>query len=88
VWWYVAGDVGGGSWSVTRDEGFEDNVDINEYRVLLGIEWGQNDAIRNGRRTAFFEIGYAFDRELEYRVRPGDDIDTNDAFMFRLGFGY
>ncbi|WP_068264608.1 hypothetical protein [Rubripirellula obstinata] len=89
VWWYVAGDYGGGSWTINRDNGKgEDSVDINELRVLAGFEWGQSDAIRAGRRTGFFEVGYAFERELEYRRNPADDLDLDDGIIFRLGIGY
>lgn len=88
VWWYVAGDYGGGNWTVTRDGGGEDSVDINELRLLAGFEWGQSDAIRAGKRTGFFEIGYAFDRELRYRFNPADDLKLDDGILFRLGIGY
>jgi hypothetical protein len=89
VWWYVAGDYGGGSWTITRDgtKG-EDSVDINELRLLAGFEWGQSDAIRAGRRTGFFEVGYAFDREIEYRRNPADNLSLDDGVIFRLGIGY
>ena len=89
VWWYIAGDYGGGSWTIRRDGGKgEDSVDINELRALAGFEWGQSDKIRAGRRTGFFEVGYAFERELEYRRNPADDIDLDDGIIFRLGIGY
>ncbi len=87
-WWYVAGDYGGGSWTVQRTSGAEDSVDINEFRVLLGMEWGQNDFIRSGRRTGFFEVGYAFEREILYRYNPADDIDPSSGFLVRAGIGY
>ncbi len=89
VWWYVVGDYGGGSWTITRDNGKgEDSADINELRVLAGFEWGQSDAIRAGRRTGFFEVGYAFEREIEYRRNPADDLNLDDGIIFRLGIGY
>ncbi len=88
VWWYIAGDYGGGSWTITRTNGTEDSIDINEIRVLFGLEWGFNDALRMGRRNAFFEIGYAFDREVRYRQSPQHNFDTHDALLFRVGIGY
>lgn len=88
VWWYFSGDYGGGSWTVRRDNGTRDSVDINELRAILGIEWGMPDAIRAGRRSGFAEIGYAFNREIKYRYNPDDDIKPGDGIMFRMGFGY
>ncbi len=88
VWGYLAGDYGGGNWTIERTSGESDSVDLNEYRVVAGLEWGLNDAIRAGRRSGFFEIGYAFNRSIGYRYNPQDDIDTNSSVVFRAGFGY
>jgi len=88
VWWYLAGDYGGGSWTIDRDDGREDQVDINDIRLMLGFEWGQSDRIRAGLRTWFFEFGYVADRELVYRNNPGDNLSLDDTWMVRLGLGY
>ena len=89
VWWYLAGDYGGGSWTIERaGTGASDRVDINDLRVMTGWEWGRSDLIRTGRRTAFAEIGYVFERELIYKNDPTDRLKPDDAIMFRAGFGY
>lgn len=88
TWWYVAGYYGGGAWTVERDDGSEDSVDINDIRVVLGLECGRNDMMRDGRRIGFFEFGYVFDRELYYKRRPADNLDLEDNFVVRIGFGY
>ncbi|WP_231617746.1 hypothetical protein [Novipirellula aureliae] len=88
VWGYIAGEYGGGSWTIKRESGMNDSVDINDWRIMMGLEWGQHDYIRAGRRNSFIEIGYVFNRELVYRYNPNDDIDPDDAFMLRLGIGY
>ena len=88
VWWFIAGDYGGGSWTIGREGGGEDQVDINELRAVAGFEWGQSDAIRAGRRIGFFDVGFAFERELKYRNNPADDLDLDDGIVFRLGIGY
>ncbi|MEL6105305.1 MAG: hypothetical protein AAFU85_04680 [Planctomycetota bacterium] len=88
VWWYVSGDYGGGSWTIDRDDGRRDQVDINDIRLITGFEWGPSERIRNGSRTAFFEFGYVFDRELVYRANPQDNLDLDDTWMVRLGIGY
>ena len=88
VWWYLAGDYGGGSWTIKRANQTEDSIDINEIQALVGIEWGRSDLLRMGRRTAFFELGYAFEREVEYRFNGQDNFKPDDGILFRLGIGY
>ncbi|TVP97941.1 MAG: hypothetical protein EA381_13730 [Planctomycetaceae bacterium] len=88
VWGYVAGEYGGGSWTVQREAGGSERVDVNDLRVLAGFEWGRSDQIRNGHRTGFFEVGYVFDREIIYRNNSGDNINPGDAVMLRVGINY
>lgn len=88
VWWYIAGDYGGGSWTIERENGDKERFDLNDLRAIVGLEWGFSDAIRAGRRTAFAEVGYVFDRELIYETNSQDDLDIDDGVMFRLGIGY
>ncbi len=88
VWWYINGGFGDGSWTITRTSGTEERVDINDLRVATGFEWGDSNAIRIGRRTAFVEFGYVFNRQIQYRINTADDIDPGSEFMFSAGFGY
>jgi hypothetical protein len=88
VWWYLAGDFGGGTWTIRRTDGTDDSIDINDYRAIFGIEWGTSEAIRVGRRRGFFEVGYVFSREVKYRFNPQDDFKPDDGIMFRAGIGY
>ncbi|MGV3484278.1 MAG: hypothetical protein ACO1RT_07660, partial [Planctomycetaceae bacterium] len=88
VWAYLAADYGGGAWTITRANGEEDNVDINDYRLLAGLEWGRNDLIRMGRHTGFVEVGYVFEREVRYKENPQDDFSPGSTVMIRLGLGY
>ncbi|KAA5545609.1 hypothetical protein FYK55_07715 [Roseiconus nitratireducens] len=88
IWWYVSGDYGGGSWTIERDGGGDDQVDINDIRVALGLEWGPTTRMRLGQRSAFFELGYVFNRELVYRYNPQDNLSLDDTWMVRLGIGY
>ena len=88
VWWYLSADYGGGSWTIDRDNGESDQVDINDIRLMLGFEWGLSERMQAGLRTAFFEFGYVADRELVYRYHPGDDLKLDDTWMVRLGLGY
>lgn len=88
VWGYVSGEFGGGSWSITRSNGDEESIDINDYRVLLGLEWGRSDLIRSGRRTGFIEFGGVFGREVYYSKNRQDNFDPNTTFIIRAGIGY
>ncbi len=88
TWWYVGGYYGGGAWTVKRTNGTSDSVDINDLRLVLGLEWGRSEQMRDGRRTGFLEIGYVFDRELVYKATPMDNIDLQDTIMVRAGFGF
>lgn len=83
IWGYVAAEYGGGSWTVRREADFADQVDINDYRVMVGIEWLGLRGI-----TGFGEIGGAFDRELVYRSSEPIDYDMGDAIFLRGGFAF
>ena len=88
TWWYVGGYYGGGSWTIERASGAEDSIDINDIRLLLGLEWGRNEQMREGRRVGFLEAGYVFNRELLYKNSPADNLDLADSFVVRAGIGY
>jgi hypothetical protein len=83
VWGYVSGEYGGGSWTVQREAGFSDQVDLNDMRITAGLEWIGVRGI-----TGFGEFGYAFERQLIYRsTAPADDY-LGSAILFRGGFAY
>lgn len=83
VWGYVSGEYGGGSWTVQREAGFSDQVDLNDIRVTLGLEWIGVRGI-----TGFGEFGYAFERQLIYRSSSPADTFLGSAILFRGGFAY
>ncbi|REJ65872.1 MAG: hypothetical protein DWQ31_16375 [Planctomycetota bacterium] len=78
VWWYVAGEYGGGSWSLGRDTG-QDEVEYEDLRLLVGLEWTTVSKIKG-----FVEFGWAFDRQLNYRSLMGN-TDLDDTFLLRGG---
>lgn len=88
TWWYVGGYYGGGAWTVTRADSSTDSIDINDLRLVLGMEWGRNEQMREGRRRGFVEVGYVFDRELLYDRSPMDNLDLQDTIVVRAGIGY
>jgi hypothetical protein len=75
---YVDGELGGGSWAIQRVTLADDLATYRDLRVCVGIEDIQED----GSRMAF-EIGYLFNRRLEYSSGIGD-MDFNDAVLLRL----
>lgn len=83
AWVYAGGEYGGGSWAIDRSSGLEDQVDINDVRAFLGVEW-----MGPRRVTGFFDIGYVFERELVYRTDPLNDIPIQDSMMIRSGFAF
>jgi hypothetical protein len=92
VWWYLSGDYGGGSWTVERTStqynGQVESIAIDDLRAVMGLEWGKSESLRLGRRAAFAEIGWVFKRKVKYRSHPGDNFDTKDSIMLRVGIGY
>ena len=89
VWWYLTGYYGGGAWTIKQlDADTTEEIDMNDLRLMVGFEKGRNDLLRQGFRTCFFEVGYAFNRELIFRTRPEASITPDDSLVFRAGFGY
>ncbi|HEX6962411.1 MAG TPA: hypothetical protein VF175_11125 [Lacipirellula sp.] len=88
-WWYVAGEYGGGRWTVERDPagpagGADDDIDYNDIRVILGLEFETQT-----RAHGHVEVGYVFDREIIYdgtRLPPEFGID--DTVMIRGGLDF
>jgi len=78
-WLYLAGELGGGSWSIERAAGPLDVVTMRDYRLMLGLE-----RKRPGGAGHRLEIGWVFGREFEYAsVTP--DIEPDDAVFLRAG---
>ncbi len=88
VWWYLTGYYGGGAWTIKQTDDSNDEIDINDVRLMLGLEFGKSDQIRQGFRLGFIEAGYAFNRELIYRVRSASSLDLENSFVVRAGFAY
>lgn len=82
IWWYLGGEYGGGSWTVQRI-GKTDQADINDIRIMAGLEWAYQ-----GNLKGFFEVGYVFDREIFYRYNPQDNLNLSDTVMLRAGISF
>nr|WP_123784805.1 hypothetical protein [Pirellula staleyi] len=83
VWGYLAGEYGGGAWTIQRADATSDSIDINDIRISLGMEWTGTRGV-----TGYFEAGYVFEREVVYVVDPSDTFDPPDTFMLRAGFSF
>lgn len=82
VWGYLAGEYGGGKWTVRRANGASDVMELNDLRALAGFEWFALSGVKGNA-----EIGYVFDRHIIYRsgtprAHPGDTV------LFRAGLTY
>jgi hypothetical protein len=92
-WWYVAGEYGGGRWTVERDPDgpgpgglVDDDIDYNDIRVIGGLEWETQTQARG-----HMEVGYVFEREIIFDhtdAPPGYAFDVDPTVMFRLGLDF
>ncbi|MEQ8786622.1 MAG: hypothetical protein RIC55_10000 [Pirellulaceae bacterium] len=83
VWWYVSGEYGYGSWTLEYPTGSV-RTDINDLRVIGGLEWVNNASTLKG----FFEMGYVFDREVVFAEMPASNFTLKDSFMLRSGIAF
>jgi len=72
---YMGGELGGGTWATQRSDLSNDNVTYRDFRATIGI--------KKVDRSTVFEIGWAFDRSLEFRSGVGNS-QFNDALLFRF----
>jgi hypothetical protein len=89
-WWYLSGDYGGGVWTIKRsafappsEVGHIDLVDYNDIRFALGVDFK-----RCGGQTGFFEVGYAFDRQLVYASQMPDTFTPNGTVYLHAGVSF
>ena len=83
LWGYIAGEYGGGAWTIQRTSGVSDRVDINDIRVSGGFEWTGPRGL-----TGFIEGGFVFRRQVIYVVTPADSFNPGDTYMVRAGFSF
>lgn len=83
VWAYAGAEYGGGSWTIERSDGTEDQVDLNDIRTFIGLEW-----IGPRRVSGFLEFGYVASRELVFQSDSLNEFDLEDAVMVRSGLAF
>lgn len=81
-WFYVAGEFGGGSWSVQRTSGVSDVVTLRDWRAVLGVQ-----RKRDGGGDLRVEAAWVFSREVEYASGVGD-FQPDSALMLRCAIAY
>lgn len=81
-WAYLSGQLGGGSFAVTRDTGEADKVTLKDLRLFCGIE-----TVRPGGAGKFVEVGYVFNRGIEYKNNE-EEYDFGDVVMLRGGIRF
>lgn len=81
-WWYVAGEYGGGSWTVNR-AGLDDRIDYNDIRFVTGFEWELPNKLRG-----HVEVGYVFDREILFDSGMPNEASPDDTYMIRAGIDF
>ena len=79
IWIYANGEYGGGSWTADQADG---QFDYNDIRFGGGIETFGMRGLH-----AYFEVAYAFDRELVYRSGT-PTFNAADTVMLRAGISY
>jgi hypothetical protein len=97
LWWYLGAEYGGGIWHVMLDDadpslpGLQPApslVDINDIRVFLGIEFTQAGGTGMGKRNAFLELGYVFERNVVVVAFPTESYSVSDTIMLRGGISF
>ncbi|WP_092048655.1 DUF6268 family outer membrane beta-barrel protein [Planctomicrobium piriforme] len=79
AWLYTAGEVGGGSWAVERENQLNDRMGYRDLRWVCGVESRQ---VSGSRRV--LEAGYVFDRKISFQRGPGDER-PGSTFVVRWG---
>ncbi|SFJ47344.1 hypothetical protein SAMN05421753_12152 [Planctomicrobium piriforme] len=81
-WIYIAQDfLGGGSWAMQHSYGLNDVVTYYDQKVLFGYE-----RILAGRKAAFIEGGYVYDRELSFRELGYGELSASGVLRVGLIF--
>jgi hypothetical protein len=81
LWWFIAGQLGGGAWSVADGPGNAALLNYSDLRLVAGVE----TFYVNGREWSI-ELGYAFDRQLSIdnhrAASPGSAFSLSGSLAF------
>lgn len=76
TWGYVAGELGGGSFSIQRPGAVQDIVTLRDYRLLFGVEHRSEKG-----HASRFEAGWVFGRAVEYASGIGNYCPSQTAII-------
>ncbi len=82
-WWYWAVEFGGGQWAVRRADGANDVVDMQDWRIINGME----QIPTNGGLGFRIEYGVVFSRHVSY-ASDTPSFDPPTTLLARLGVIY
>ena len=81
-WWYLGGELGGGSYAISRADRAYDVVTYRDYRLTTGFETRRS----KGHATRL-EAGWIFNRFVSYRSDQGNYAPP-DSIMIRISSDY
>ncbi len=81
-WLTLSGELGGGSWAISRENRAYDVTTYRDYRLVAGLESHRT----NGQITRL-EAGWIFNRSVAYRSNIGN-YNPADTFMIRISSDY
>jgi hypothetical protein len=81
-WIFLGGELGGGSWAISRENRAYDVVTYRDYRLIAGLE----SRTITGTATRL-EVGWVFDRSVQYRSDIGNYAPP-DSLMVRISADY
>ncbi|MEZ6117472.1 MAG: DUF6268 family outer membrane beta-barrel protein [Pirellulaceae bacterium] len=82
TWCFLAAGIGGNTWAVTRRTAQTDELSLRDIR----IQWGLDHVVHGGGGW-FAQVGYAFDRSIEYES-DATEIALADALLLEAGWRY
>ncbi len=82
-WWYFAAEFGGGEWEIRRADGAFDLAELQDWRIINGIE----QIPTNGGLGFRIEYGFVFSRHVSYQSGT-PSFDPPNTFLVRLGVIY
>ena len=98
TWWYVGAEYGGGSWTPKLQFDLDKDgildweerslMDINDIRVMIGMDFMPPGAVGMGKRGAFIELGYVFERKVVIVAIPSESFNPKSTFMIRGGVAF
>jgi hypothetical protein len=82
-WWYFAAEFGGGEWAIRRANGANDVLDMQDWRIINGIE----QIPTNGGLGFRIEYGVVFARHVSY-ASDTPSFDPPTTLLVRVGLIY